>query len=57
MGRSLPMHYTLDSILECIFLFLELTLQEETHVYINLHQFAKFAYIICAIFVFVSQLF
>ena len=42
MSRNLPMymHYILESTFAHIFLFLELTLQQETYVYINLHQFA-----------------
>ena len=34
------MHYILESTFARIFLFLELNLQLETHIYINLHQFA-----------------
>ena len=49
------MHYILESIFARIFLFLELILQQETHIYNKLHQFAQFAYIVFAIFVFVPQ--
>ena len=38
-----------------IFLFLERTLEQETHIYINLHQFARFKYSFTALFVFVRQ--
>ena len=47
------MHYILESIFARVFLFLELTLQDETHIYINFHEFA---YIVFVIFVFVRQL-
>ena len=47
------MHYILESTFARIFLFLELTLQQETHIYINLHQFAQFA---CIVFAFLSSL-
>ena len=47
------MHYILESTFARIFLFLEPTLQQETDIYINLHQFAQFANIVFAIFVFV----
>ena len=53
MTRSLPMHYILESTFARIFLFLELILQQETHININLHQFAQFAYIVFATIVFV----
>ena len=43
------MHYILESTFARIFLFLEPTLQQETDIYINLHQFAQFAYIVFAI--------
>ena len=33
------MHYIRESTFALIFPFLELTLQQETHVYINLHKF------------------
>ena len=46
------MHYILESTFARIFLFLELILQQETHNYNNLHQFA---YIVFAIFVFIPQ--
>ena len=36
------MHYILESTFARIFLFLELILQQETHIYNNLHQFALF---------------
>ena len=55
MTRSLPMHYIPESTFARIFLFLELILQQETHIYNNLHQFAQFAYIVFGIFVFVAQ--
>ena len=55
MTRSLPMHYIPDSTFARIFLFLEVILQQETHIYNNLHQFAQFAYIVLCIFVFVAQ--
>ena len=43
MSRSLHVHYILESTFARIFLFLEQTLQQETHIYINLHQLAQFA--------------
>ena len=55
MCRSLHVHYVLESIFARIFPFLELTLQQETHIYIHLHQFAQFSYIAFASFVFVRQ--
>lgn len=41
--------YSLESTFAHIFLLLELILQQETRIYINLHQFA---YIVFSIFVF-----
>ena len=55
MSRSLYVHYILESTFARILLFLEPTLQQETDIYINLRQFAQFAYIVFAIFVFVGQ--
>ena len=55
MTGSLPMQYTLESTFARIFLFLALILQQETHIYNNLHQLAQFAYIVFAIFVFAPQ--
>ena len=55
MTRSLPMNYILESTFARIFLFLELILRQETHIYNNLHQFAQFAYIVFANFVFVPK--
>ena len=56
MSRSLPLPYKpYESTFARIFLFLEPTLQQETHIYINLHQFAQFAYIVFAIFALVRQ--
>ena len=37
ISRSLHKHYILESTFAHIFLFLELTLQQETHIYINWH--------------------
>ena len=37
MTRNLAMHCILESTFARIFLFLELTLQKETRIYINLH--------------------
>ena len=37
MTSSLPMHYILESTFARIILFLELILQQETHIYNNLH--------------------
>ena len=55
-SKSLPPPYKpYESTFARIFLLLEPTLQQETHIYINLHQFAQFAYIVFAIFVFVGQ--
>ena len=36
------MHYILESTFARIFLFLELILQQETHIYINLHNLHTF---------------
>ena len=41
VSRSLPMYYILESTFARIFLFLELALQQGTHIYINLHSFAQ----------------
>ena len=41
MNRTLPLHYILESTFACIFLLLELTLQQETHIYINLTNLYK----------------
>ena len=43
------MHYIRESTFALIFLFLELILQPETHIYNNLHQFTQFAYTVFAI--------
>ena len=48
MSRSLHVHYILESTFARIFLFLEPILQQETDIYVNLHQFAQFAYIVFA---------
>ena len=45
MSSRLPVHSILESTFARIFLFLELTRQQETQIYINLHQFAQFEYI------------
>ena len=55
MNRSLHVHYILESTFARIFLFLEPALQQETDIYINLHKFAQFAYIVFANLVFVRQ--
>ena len=41
MNRTLPLHYIPESAFVCIFLLLELTLQQETHIYINLPSLYK----------------
>ena len=52
LNRGLQMLYILESTFSRIFLFIELTLQQETHIYINLR---NFAYIVFAKLVFVRQ--
>ena len=49
------MQYIFESTFARIFLFLERTLEQETRIYINLHQFARFKYSVTALFVFVKQ--
>lgn len=47
MTKSLPMHYILESTFAHIFLFLKVTLHQETHIYINLRTLF-FAYCLCS---------
>ena len=55
ISRSLHMQLIFESTFARIFLFLERTLEQETPIYINLQQFARFKYSFTALFVFVRQ--